>query len=197
MIKLNFHFYKRLPAHEKRLTLSTFFTLLRIALTPCIVGAMAWQACGVACVLFNIASMTDWIDGQIARALHEQTFLGACLDPIADKILLLSCFFTLAFIQSPLFSIPLWFVLLILLKEVMLVGGTFLIFLVKGHIEVRPRFLGKLTTMVQMVFIIWLFACYFFQWVPIKTYYAMLGILLLMVFASLVEYTRIGIRALW
>jgi len=197
MIKLNFHFYKRLPAHEKRLTLSTFFTLLRIALTPCIVGAMAWQAWGVACVLFIIASMTDWIDGQIARALHEQTFLGACLDPIADKILLLSCFFTLAFIQSPLFSIPLWFVLLILLKEVMLVGGTFLIFLVKGHIEVRPRFLGKLTTMVQMVFIIWLFACYFFQWVPIKTYYAMLGILLLMVFASLVEYTRIGIRALW
>ncbi len=196
MIKLNFHFFKRLPPHEKRITFSTVFTLLRIALTPFIVAAMAWHAWGVAFVLFIIASASDWVDGYLARTFKEQTFLGACLDPIADKILLLSCFFALAFIQSPLFTIPLWFVLLILIKEIILVGGTFFIFLQKGHIEVRPRLLGKLTTFVQMIFIIWLFACYFFQWVPIKTYYTMLGVLLVMVFACLVEYTRIGLSAL-
>ena len=196
MIKLNISFFRRLPSREKRITLSTLCTLLRIALTPFVVGAMIYQAWGVAFTLFVIASVSDLADGFLARALQEQTFLGACLDPLADKILLLSCFFALAFIQSPLFSIPLWFVLLILLTELILVGGTIFIFFLKGHIEVRPRLLGKLTTCVQMVFIVWLFACYFFKWVPIKTYYTMLGILLVMVFASLIEYTRIGIRAL-
>ncbi len=193
-IRLNFRFFKRLPPHEKRITISTLFTILRIVLTPFIVAAMVWQAWGVAFVLFLIASLSDIVDGYLARTLKEKTFLGACLDPIADKFLILSCFFSLAFIQSPLFSIPLWFVLLVLIKELILVGGALLIFSIKGHIEIRPRLLGKLTTFVQMVFIVWLFACYFFKWVPIKTYYTMLGILLAMVFASLIEYTRIGLR---
>ena len=196
MIKLNFQFFKQLPASEKRFTISTLFTVLRIVLTPFIVAAMAMHFWGAAFILFSIASVSDVVDGYLARSLSEQTFLGACLDPIADKFLILSCFFALAFIRSPLFTIPLWFVLLILIKELILVGGTALIFFWKGHIEVSPRLLGKATTAVQMAFIGWLFACYFFKWVPIKTYYSMLGILLIMVFASLVEYTRIGIRAI-
>jgi cardiolipin synthase len=196
MIKLNIRFFKRLPAHELRITISTLFTMLRILLTPIIVAAMLWHAWGTAFVLFMIAAVSDVIDGYLARALQEKTFLGACLDPIADKFLVLACFFSLAFIQSPLFSIPLWFVLLVLTKELILLAGTILIFAIKGHIKIMPRLLGKLTTFVQMVFIIWLFACYFFKWVPIKTYYTMLGILLLMVFASLIEYTRIGLRML-
>ncbi len=194
MIKLNIRFFKRLPPHEKRITISTLFTILRIILTPFIVAAMIWQAWGMAFILFLVASLSDVVDGYLARTLKEKTFLGACLDPIADKFLILSCFFSLAFIQSPLFSIPLWFVLLVLIKELILVGGALLVFVVKGHIEIRPRLLGKLTTFVQMVFIVWLFACYFFKWVPIKTYYTMLGVLLVMVFASLIEYTRIGLR---
>ncbi len=196
MIKLNLRFFKRLPAKEKRITLSTMFTFLRIMLTPLIVWAMIVQYWGAAFLMFLIASITDLLDGLLARWLSEQTFLGACLDPIADKFLILSCFFSLAFIQSPLFTIPLWFVSLVLIKELVLVGGAILLFVIKGHIEVRPRLLGKLTTVVQMSFIIWLFACYFFKWVPIKTYYTMLGVLLLMVFASLIQYTVIGIRAL-
>ncbi len=196
MIKLNFTFFKQLPASEKRFTISTLFTLLRIALSPFIVSAMAMHFWGIAFILFIIAAVSDVVDGYLARSLSEQTFLGACLDPIADKFLILSCFFALAFIKSPLFIIPLWFVILILIKELILVGGVIIIFFWKGHIAVRPRLLGKATTAVQMAFIAWLFSCYFFKWVPIKTYYSMLGLLLLMVFASLVEYTRIGIRAI-
>lgn len=196
MVKLNLHFFKRLPAYEKRITISTLFTFLRVILTPLIVLAMAFHHWGMAFSLFLIASISDMLDGTLARWLREQTFLGACLDPIADKFLILSCFFSLAFIQSPLFTIPFWFVSLVLIKELALVGGALLIFLLKGHIEVRPRFLGKITTVTQMCFIIWLFACYFFKWVPIKTYYTMLGILLVMVFASLIQYTAIGIRTL-
>ena len=128
MIKLNFQFFKQLPASEKRFTISTLFTVLRIVLTPFIVAAMAMHFWGAAFILFSIASVSDVVDGYLARSLSEQTFLGACLDPIADKFLILSCFFALAFIRSPLFTIPLWFVLLILIKELILVGGTALIF---------------------------------------------------------------------
>lgn len=191
------NFLKKLPAHEKKITLSTLLTLLRIALTPCIVACMLMGWWGIAFTLFCIAAISDALDGYLARLWHEQTFLGACLDPIADKLLVLSCFFTLAFIQSPLFTIPQWFVVLVLLKEIILIGGSIVFYVIKGHIDIKPTLLGKMSTVVQMCFIIWLFACYFFSWLPVKTYTSMLGIVLILVFASLVQYGTIGMRQLF
>lgn len=192
MAKFTLLFFKKLPPHEKKITLSTCFTLLRIALVPFIIGSMLASYWGVACTLFVIAAVTDILDGNIARWRNERTFLGACLDPIADKVLILSVFFTLAFIQSPLFSIPHWFVVLVLVKEMILVFGALAVFGIKGHVEIQPTWLGKITTVVQMGFITWLFACYFFAWLPIKTYYTMLGMVLILVFITLVQYGRIG-----
>lgn len=149
---------------------------------------------GVAFYLFLTASVTDFIDGNLARLCNQKTFLGACLDPVADKILLLSCFFTLAFVQSPLFTIPLWFVLLVLVKELIVIVGAAIILLNKNYLDVRPTILGKATTVAQISFILWLFACYFFHWLPVKTYYTMLGALLILIFLSLRQYIRIGIR---
>lgn len=194
MIKLNFRFYQQLPAHEKKITLSTMFTLGRIILTPFILIAMFKQHWGVACVLFIIASITDYLDGSVARWRGEKTFLGACLDPIADKFLILSCFFTLAFIDTPLFALPKWFFIIVLAKEIVLICGALFIYMTSGHLEVRPLLLGKLTTFVQICFIIWLFACYFFQWLPIKTYYTMLAILLILIIASFVQYCVMGLQ---
>ena len=192
MRKINIRMFKRLLDREKKITLSTWLTLLRVMLVPFIVGAMITHYWGIAFVLFMIASFTDLIDGNLARLRNEKTFLGAVLDPIADKLLLLSVFFTLAFVQSPLFAIPKWFVWLVLIKEMLQGFGFILVYLIKGHIEVQPRLLGKLTTMVQMVFIMWLFACYFFEWLPIKTYYSMLGILLFLIGASFLQYAHMG-----
>lgn len=194
MNKLNINIFKSLPAHEKRLTWSTGLTLLRIVATPCIVAAMVTGYWGVAFWLFIGAAITDVLDGNLARWRNEKTFLGACLDPLADKFLVLSVFFTLAFVQSPLFSIPLWFVLLVLLREVVLIVGALIVYNIKGHLEVEPTVLGKMTTAVQMSFIAWLFACYFFNWLPVKTYYTMLGVLIILVFASFVQYAQAGMR---
>jgi cardiolipin synthase len=188
------NFLKKIPPHEKKITLSTVLTLVRMLLAPAIVVAMLAHCWGIAFGLFCVAAISDALDGYLARLWHEQTFLGACLDPIADKLLVLSCFFTLAFIQSPLFTIPQWFVILVLAKELILIGGSIIFYLIKGHIDIKPTLLGKMTTVVQMAFIIWLFACYFFSWVPVKTYASMLGVVLLLVFASLVQYGAIGIR---
>ncbi len=194
MARFSFALLRKLPAREKRITLPTLFTFVRIILTPCIVVSMVYEHWGAAFWLFVIAAATDAVDGALARLRNERTFLGACLDPIADKLLILSVFFTLAFVQSPLFSIPHWFVLFVLCKELLLVGGAVAIFAWQGHLEIRPTWLGKTTTLVQILFIVWLFACYFFAWVPIKTYYTMLAVVFVLVAASLMHYASIGFR---
>lgn len=194
MLKLDFSFFKNLPVHEKRLTIPTIFTIGRMLLAPCIVVAMVLHHWGLAFWLFLIASLSDILDGSIARLSGDKTFLGACLDPLADKLLILSIFFTLAFAQSPLFSIPLWFVLLVLIKELIVLGGAFIILLLGGQLHIGPTWLGKITTLVQIIFILWLFACYFFHWLPIKTYYAMLGLVLIITLLSLLQYLCIGFR---
>ncbi len=194
MRKLSFKMIQRLPDHEKRITLSTCFTLARVLLTPIIVGAMIMHQWGIAVSCFVLASLTDMIDGNLARLRGEKTFLGALLDPIADKILLLSIFFTLAFVRSPLFNVPKWFVWVVLIKEVLQGVGFVVVYMINGHIKIEPRLVGKMTTVAQMLFIMWLFMCYFFNWVPIKTYYTALGILLVLVCASFVQYVYMGIK---
>jgi len=193
--RINLRLLRLIPAEHKRITIPTLFTLLRIILVPIIVIAMVMQHWGIAFSLFVVGSVSDMLDGYLARMRNERTFLGACLDPIADKLLLLSCFATLAFVQSPLFTIPHWFVWFVLCKELLLVAGVLGILIYKGYVQVvQPTMLGKLTTVAQMGFIMWLFACYFFKWVPIKTYYVSLGILFVLVGASFIQYALIGLR---
>ncbi len=192
--KIHIRHFADLPAQEFRITLPTILTIFRILLVPCIIAAMIFHRWGLAGVSFIIASITDCLDGSLARLLHEKTFLGACLDPIADKLLLVSFFFTLAFLQTPLFSVPLWFVIAVLCKELIVVCGVAFILLSGRHLDIQPTLLAKATTVVQMLFIIWLFACYYFHWIPLKTYYLMFGIMLCMIILSFVQYVRIGLR---
>jgi cardiolipin synthase len=194
LAKFTIRIFKRLPEAEKRITIPTLFTLLRIVFVPIIIGAMIVGWWGCAFFFFVFACLTDVIDGLLARLLNEKTFLGACLDPIADKLLLISCFFTLAFISTPLFSIPRWFVLFVVSKEIIQVAGALIIYRLRGHLDIQPTLLGKTTTCLQMFFIMWLFACYFFCWVPIKVYYTMLGIMIFFIGASFGQYVRIGLR---
>jgi len=196
MKKLTWKTISRIPTHEWRLTFSTIITIVRIILAPCVVLAMRSGTWGKASILFLVASLTDVLDGNMARLFNEQTFLGACLDPIADKILLVPCFMTLAFIKTPLFSIPFWFVAIVLVRECIVVFGALGIYLYHGDVEIKPTLLSKLTTMMQMIFIMWLFACYFMHWEPRRTYVAMLGLLLVLVVSSLLQYIYIGLNQL-
>ena len=195
MKKFSLSFLKKLSAHEKRLTIPTLFTIARIVLTPIIVTAMIYNKWGVAFWLFLLAALTDTIDGTLARLSGEKTFLGAALDPIADKFLILSVFLTLAFVKTPLFSVPLWFVSFVLIKEIIVLGGAGLMLSLGKPLHINPTWLGKTTTLMQITFIIWLFACYFFHWLPVKTYYAMLSLVAILVFLSFIQYVRIGFRS--
>lgn len=186
----------RFARTNHRITLPTLLTIVRIVLTPFIITAMIYQQWGIAFILFVIAAVTDLLDGFLARVLDQKTLLGACLDPVADKILTLSVFATLAFVQSPLFSIPTWFVAIMLLKELVLLFGAGIVYLICGQLQVRPLILGKVAMFMQVIFIIWLFACYFFKWVPMRTYWVMLVTVLCVVLLALVQYALFGVSQL-
>ena len=103
------------------MTLPTKLTLLRILLTFFIMGALfvpGWGAKAVALGGFVVAGITDWLDGYLARRWQQTSALGALLDPIADKVLVLGVF--LAFVQLRL--IPAWMVLIIALREFVITG---------------------------------------------------------------------------
>lgn len=193
MRKFSFRLFSKLPASEFRITLSTMITLGRIALAPCIVAAMFWGKWGVSAILFCIASLTDLLDGMVARFFNQKTFLGACLDPLADKILLVSCFGALALTDTLPFKVPYWFVSLVLLRELMIVFGFVYIYCARTGVTVRPTLLGKVTTALQMLFIVWLFLCYFYGWAPPVTYYVTLAIITVLVIVSFVQYAQTGL----
>ncbi len=193
MFKLKFSFFKKFPKKEKRITISTMLTIARIVMTPLVVWAMVAGKWNYAFWLFVCAAITDTLDGNLARWRNEQTLLGAWLDPIADKILTLSCFFTLAFQHRPLLAIPVWFVVIILIRELVVVLGVGILYMLRGFMQVQPTVMSKITTLIQILFLAWLFACNFFNWMPIKTYYAVFSVMVGFVILSLLQYVRMGV----
>ncbi len=111
-----------------------------------------------ALMLFVITSFTDALDGYFARSRNEITRLGTLLDPLADKTLLISSLILLTGSWgSQCFNphLPLWYVFLVISRDVFLVLGSVVIHVVVGHTEVRPRITGKIATFFQMGLILW------------------------------------------
>lgn len=195
MLKKAVKLIRKLPKKERRITLATKITIIRGLLIPGIIVGMVFQNWGLAFWLFVLASITDILDGGIARFRNEQTTLGACLDPIVDKLLVLSVYFTLAFIDTPLFVIPKWFCAIVLTKELLLVCGVVYLFYRNGFFKVHPSKLGKSAMLVQICFISWLFSCHFFNWMPVKTYSLMISLVLIFVTLSFFHYIYTGFRS--
>ena len=151
----------------------------------------------LALFFFSLASFTDMYDGVLARKMKLESDYGKLLDPVADKLLLVSCFAALAFIRSPSFVVPAWFVFLVLFRELFIMLGSFLILLADFKFEIAPTIWGKLTTFFQILFIFWIFICGFFQWNPEKTYHVFLALLTVFSVLSLLQYIKIGLNYLY
>lgn len=108
----------------------------------------------IACVLFAGAAVTDAIDGLLARLLRQKTELGAFLDPLADKMLILAGMIGIFLTLQPVYQPPLWFLVIVLFRELVFVIGflTFLVF--SKRMRIRPNLLGKATTLSQMLVIL-------------------------------------------
>lgn len=147
-------------------TLSNYLTLLRLFLSPIIVFLWYKNYWNIGFIVFFIAAITDFFDGYLARALNQQTHLGLLLDPVADKCLLLSVFGALTWMGMPFVHIPPWFFFILLGRElIMIVGALLLIrFCKRPHIE--PMMVGKITTFLQLAYVIHIFTCYFLGYQP-------------------------------
>jgi cardiolipin synthase len=122
-------------------------TLSRILMTPLLMWFLLTRRMNQALVVFLIAGMTDGLDGLIARLFHQKSRFGAILDPLADKFLLVSSFLILGHIGA----IPLWLVIVVVARDVLIVLGTASLFLFRFQVEIQPSSLGKLTTLTQLL----------------------------------------------
>jgi cardiolipin synthase len=193
MIKNFLSHWSQIYQDKRWLTLSNILTLMRLAVIPVLVIVMYQQEWEWAFGLFLLAAGTDILDGQVARWLHEQTNLGRVLDPLVDKILVVSVFCVLAAGTSPVFVIPQWFVWLVVVREVIMIVGSCIIMYLCCDVVVDAMIWGKLTMLFQVLFISWLFVCYFFNWLPEKTYCVLLIMLALFSVLSLLHYIKRGI----
>lgn len=103
-----------------------------------------------ALVLFLVGSLTDALDGLVARLRKKTTELGRFLDPLADKLLLLSGYLGIFFAKSFPLLPPLWVLVTIVFRDLVIVGGLIVLSVSGRKIEVRPNLLGKTTTAIQM-----------------------------------------------
>jgi cardiolipin synthase len=179
----------------KWLCISNILTICRIALTPLITYELLTRQWGLALFFFIIAGFSDVLDGYLARRLNQQTPLGVYLDPIADKILILSSFWAILSIKSR-FPLPIWFVKFALVRELVIVIGAIYLLVFKEIKSIQPTIWGKLTTMFQILFIVWLITCLIAGWNPQKTYSAALLLLLTFSCFSLMDYIKRGVRHL-
>lgn len=139
------------------MNLANRITLLRVLLIPAIAIAIVYTSRekeflrNIAFVLYVTACFSDALDGMIARLQRQITPLGVFLDPFADKLLLLVIFvFTY---YSPWYEskVPAWVLILIVSRELFLASGLIILSMTERRIEISPHFIGKATTVAQMI----------------------------------------------
>lgn len=129
--------------------LPNFLSVLRILLVPPVVYYMLQHNYMPALVLFVIAGVTDSLDGWLAKRFNWQSHLGEILDPLADKLLLVSSYIAFAWLEL----LPLFLVACVILRDVIIVVGGICYRIFFGKIEITPTYISKLNTLMQIVLI--------------------------------------------
>jgi len=132
------------------LNVPNMLTLARIIITPVIVYAILSGEALMALVLMITAGITDMLDGAIARYFNQRTTVGAYLDPLADKLMLISMFVTLFIIGE----VPLFLFLAVIFRDVIIVVGAMAYEMVTHSLKMEPSMVSKATTFMQIVYVV-------------------------------------------
>jgi cardiolipin synthase len=132
------------------LTVPNELTFLRLAFLPFFIIAIQYGTYDWALGILVVASLTDGLDGFLARTLDQRTALGAYLDPIADKLLMSSSFFVLALKGK----IGWWLAILVLGRDVLLLAASAVILITVGYRPFPPSIWGKATTFFEVLLIV-------------------------------------------
>jgi cardiolipin synthase (CMP-forming) len=165
------------------MTTANKITVLRILLIPFFVveliyyirtGNELYRVAAIAS--FTVASVLDGVDGYIARHYHQISELGKVLDPLADKLLLVSAIVTLSVNHGIyLGEIPLWLTGTIIGRDLLILVGLTVIHHTVGKVAVRPRFVGKIATVLQMAVVIMILLQWDEGWGELLQKYLTLG----------------------
>ena len=128
------------------MTLASKITVLRIIAIPFFAIALIEHHLVYAQIIFCLSVFSDALDGTIARLRGERTPLGAFLDPLADKLLLVVSYI----IFSSLNWIPLWVFVAVISRDLLIILGWSVVYILTGNSKIQPRPLGKITTALQM-----------------------------------------------
>ncbi len=182
------------------MTLPNQITIGRILLIPVFVllavyygesvaaGATDEKLRIAAIIVFLIAALSDGVDGWLARHYQLKSPLGAILDPIADKGLMLTAIITLS-VSNWSRSLPLWFPVLVIARDIIILTGCIVLRFLNGYLEVHPSIMGKISTFFQMSAI----AVVLLQWRYYATVVEIAGIV---TFLSGIGYIVDGVRLL-
>src|SRR6201993_3057383 len=130
-----------------RLSIPNLITLGRIILVPIVVWAITSGEMRAAFFLFVVAGISDAVDGFLAKRFHMASELGAYLDPLADKALIVSIYVALGIAMA----LPISLVILVVSRDIMIISGFMLSWLVGKPMPVRPHPVSKLNTVVQIL----------------------------------------------
>ena len=184
------------------MTIPTYITIFRLLLIPVFVTvaiyyslsvgadapneALRWTAVGI----FIIASASDALDGFLARKLSQFSKLGSFLDPLADKCLLLFALTTLAVFPwgSDGWRLPPWFIVLVVTRDIIIVGGLWILHHYQTGVKIKPHWSGKVCTVTQMIALGWVML----KWVPFSPLYPAVLAAIFTVWSG-VSYFQLGL----
>lgn len=130
------------------MTVPNFITILRLFAVPLIMMMIAQKRWDAAFALFVFAGVSDAVDGLIARRFDMKSELGAYLDAMADKALLVSIYIALAIVNV----LPIWLAILVVSRDVMIVAGVILSWLMAHPVNIAPLMISKINTGFQIIF---------------------------------------------
>jgi cardiolipin synthase len=130
------------------MNIPNLLTVARFCLVPVVVYMIGQGQWTLAFAIFVIAGLTDAVDGFIARKFDQRTVLGAYIDPLADKALLVSIYVTLAVGGV----IPSWLAILVVSRDLMILGAVMVSWLLDNPVEINPLYVSKANTFAQIAF---------------------------------------------
>ena len=146
-------------------TLPNFITLSRLAALPFFLFSIADGRFGIALVIFVIAGISDGIDGYLARRFDMKSALGAYLDPIADKLLMMSSYLFLAVPSFPaVVKVPVWLAVMVISRDLLLMTVALLLILSSSVRQFPPTWLGKVTTVTLIVTVLFVLCANLWGW---------------------------------
>jgi len=142
------------------LSIPNLITLARILAVPVILWAITSGEMRIAFALFLAAGLSDLIDGFLAKRFGMATELGAYLDPLADKAMIISIYVALGIVEA----IPRWLVILVVSRDIMIVSAVILSWLIDRPVKLKPITVSKLNTVAQIVYATVVLAALTFGW---------------------------------